>query len=234
MTKTGAVGSETGSGAPGAPISSPSAAFAALVRSVATDLLEARDALNRLDGVAGDGDLGLTVATAARALLELAPTLAELEEADAIRRCGTEIARRAPSTGGTLIAFAFMAAAKAAVDPTAPAVQRAAGYLDAAARSIAERGRVGPGHRTMLDALRPAADAVRAAADANDNVVTAASAAANAADEGATGTTSMAAKVGRAGWLPERAAGSEDAGARLIALAAAAAARRVASAQDER
>jgi hypothetical protein len=39
----------------------------------------------------------------------------------------------------------------------------------------------------------------------------------------------MDAKVGRAGWLAERAAGSEDAGARLIAIAAAAAARRVAS-----
>jgi hypothetical protein len=32
--------------------------FAALVTAVATDLLEARDELNRLDGVAGDGDLG--------------------------------------------------------------------------------------------------------------------------------------------------------------------------------
>ena len=91
------------------------AAFAALVRAVATDLLDRKDELNRLDGVAGDGDLGLTVSTGARALLDLAPSLEDLPEADAIRRCGTEIARRAPSTGGTLIAFALMAAAKAAV-----------------------------------------------------------------------------------------------------------------------
>jgi hypothetical protein len=35
----------------------------------------------------------------------------------------------------------------------------------------------------------------------------------------------MAAKVGRAGWLAERAAGHEDAGARLVALALGAAAR---------
>jgi hypothetical protein len=32
----------------------------------------------------------------------------------------------------------------------------------------------------------------------------------------------MAAKVGRAGWLAERAAGHEDAGARLVALVLAA------------
>jgi dihydroxyacetone kinase len=211
------------------PLAGPGAALATLVRAVATDLLAARDELNRLDGVAGDGDLGLTVTTAARALIELAPTLAELEEADAIRRCGTELARRAPSTGGTLLAFAFMAAGKAGVDPAAPPVERAAGYLDAAARSIAERGRVAPGERTMLDALRPAADAVRSAADAGADVATAAGLAAQAADDGARATMSMDAKVGRAGWLAERAAGSEDAGARLIAIGAAAAARRVPS-----
>jgi len=221
---------DDGPHASGVQLAGPAAAFASLVRSVATDLLEARDELNRLDGVAGDGDLGLTVTTAARALIELAPTLAELEEADAIRRCGTELARRAPSTGGTLLAFAFMAAGKAGVDPGAPPVERAAGYLDAAAGTIAERGRVSPGDRTLLDALRPAADAVRAAADAAADIASAARDAAQAADDGARATASMDAKVGRAGWLAERAAGSEDAGARLIAIAAAAVARRLAAA----
>lgn len=200
------------------------AALAALIRTVATDLLEGKDELNRLDGVAGDGDLGLTVSTGARALLDLAPTLEELPEADAIRRCGTEIARRAPSTGGTLIAFALMAASRALVAPDATAVGRAAAYLEAAADSIAQRGQVEPGDRTMLDALRPAAEVVRAAADRGDDVASAASAAASAADEGATATATMAAKVGRAGWLADRAAGSEDAGARLVAMAIRAAA----------
>lgn len=193
------------------------AAFAAVLRAVATDLLDHRDELNRLDGVAGDGDLGLTVTTGARALLELAPTLEELPEADAIRRCGTEIARRAPSTGGTLIAFAFMAAAKAEVPDDARAVERAAAYLGAAADSIAQRGQVGPGDRTMLDALRPAADALRDAAERGDDPGSGAAAAADAADEGAKATASMPAKVGRAGWLADRAAGTEDAGARLVA-----------------
>ena len=195
------------------------AAFAALVRAVATDLLDRKDELNRLDGVAGDGDLGLTVSTGARALLDLAPTLEELAEADAIRRCGTEIARRAPSTGGTLIAFAFMAAAKADIVATASAVERAAAYLEAAAESVAQRGQVEVGDRTMLDALRPAAEAVRAAAERGDDAASAARAAALAAEEGAAATATMAAKVGRAGWLADRAAGHEDAGARLVALA---------------
>lgn len=203
----------------------PSAGLAGLIVAIATELLDHRDELNRLDGVAGDGDLGLTVTAAARALMELAPTFAELPEAEAIRKCGTEIARRAPSTGGTLIAFALMAAAKAPVAADAPVLDRAAGYLDAAAGSIAQRGHVAVGDRTMLDALRPAVDAVRRAADRGGSATEAALDAATAADQGAKGTATMAAKVGRAGWLAERAAGHEDAGARLVALAFSAAAR---------
>lgn len=202
-----------------------SAGFVRLIEAVATDLVSHRDELNRLDGVAGDGDLGLTVSTACRALLELAPSLADLPEAEAIRKCGLEIARRAPSTGGTLIAFALMGAAKSPIAAGAPPVARAAGYLEAVAATIALRGQVAPGDRTMLDALQPAAEAMRAAAAAGLSPGDAARAAAEAADDGATATAMMAAKVGRAGWLAERAAGHEDAGARLIALAFAAAAR---------
>jgi dihydroxyacetone kinase-like protein len=204
----------------------PSDRFVNLLEAVARALPEHRDELNRLDGVAGDGDLGLTVEAACKAMVELAPTLRELPEAESIGRCGREIARRAPSTGGTLVAFAFMAAGKAGIDPALSGPERAAGYLEAAAASIAQRGQVGVGDRTMLDALRPAADAVRAAADAARAAAEAAEDGARAADEGARATTSMAAKVGRAGWLANRAAGNEDAGARLVALAFRAAATR--------
>jgi len=201
------------------------AGVAGLVVAVATDLLGARDELNRLDGVAGDGDLGLTVTNASRALIELAPSLADLSEGDAVRRCGTEIARKAPSTGGTLIAFALMAAAKAAVEPEAPTAERIAAYLEAAAASIGQRGQVATGDRTMLDALAPATAAARRVADAGGAVSELAREAAAAADSGASATATMAAKVGRAGWLADRAAGHEDAGARLVAMAFAAAAR---------
>jgi dihydroxyacetone kinase-like protein len=213
---------EVGGG--GRPIGA-SAGLVSIVRAIATDLLDRKDELNRLDAVAGDGDLGLTMTAAANALLELAPSLEALPEADAIRRCGTEVARRAPSTGGTLIAFALMAAAKADVAPGAPPLERAAAYLDAAAASVAQRGRVEPGDRTMLDALGPATDTIRRAADTGLDGAAAVREAAAAADAGARSTATMAAKVGRAGWLADRAAGHEDAGARLVALAFAAARR---------
>jgi dihydroxyacetone kinase len=197
-----------------------------LIVAIADGLAAQRDELNRLDGVAGDGDLGLTASTAADALRELlaTPEFASLSEGEAIRRCGRELASKAPSTGGTLLAFALMAAGKAEVDPAAPPVARAAAYLRVAAETLAARGSVKAGDRTMLDALLPAVEAIEQAAAAGATPAAAARAAAEAADAGARATASMAPTVGRAAWLADRARDHQDAGARLIAMALAAAA----------
>jgi dihydroxyacetone kinase len=195
-----------------------------LLAAVATSLAADRDRLNRLDGVAGDGDLGVTVTLAAEAIAGIVPEIRGLSVPDALRRVGTEIARKAPSTSGTLVAFAFLAAGRvahaAAEDPGAGAIP----YLEAATRSIAERGKVSVGDRTMLDALQPAVDGYRSAIERGEPVADAVRAAAAAADEGARATASMAPTVGRAAWLGDRARGHEDAGARLVAMAFRAAA----------
>jgi dihydroxyacetone kinase-like protein len=194
-----------------------------IVVALAGGLTDARELLNRLDGVAGDGDLGLTAGRAAEALVEVAPTLADLPPGEALKSIGMVLARRAPSTGGTLLAFACLAAAR--VEPAAEAPAFAvADRLDAARDEIARRGKVQPGDRTMLDALAPAAAAFREAAEAGSGVAASLAAAAAAADRGATSTMDMDATTGRAGWLADRARGHEDAGARLIALIFAAAA----------
>ena len=56
-------------------------ALTALIAGVAEDLAAARDELNRLDGVAGDGDLGITVAAGCAALQALLPEVADEEPA---------------------------------------------------------------------------------------------------------------------------------------------------------
>jgi phosphoenolpyruvate---glycerone phosphotransferase subunit DhaL len=209
-------------------VSADGAGLAALLGAVLADLEGSRDELNRIDGIAGDGDLGITVAGASLAVRELLPAIGTLPLPEALRRVGLEIARRAPSTAGTLVAFAFLAAAKVEPAPGAGAGETAAALLDAAERSVRERGRVGPGDRTMLDALAPAAVAFRATIEAGDGEAAAAAAAARAASAGAAATSAMEATVGRAGWLRERAQGHPDAGAVLVALAFEAASRALA------
>ena len=198
-----------------------------VVAAVAASLVDAREELNRLDGIAGDGDLGLTAGRAAEALVELAPSLAALDAPAAARAVGMAPARRAPSTGGTLIAFACLAAGK--VDPAgvAPGLPMLAALLGAGRDELAARGKVETGDRTMLDALAPAVAAVRSAANRGGTIEAALTDAAAAADAGAAATADMAATTGRAGWLADRARGHEDAGARLIAITFAAAARAV-------
>jgi dihydroxyacetone kinase len=197
----------------------PSDGLADLLVAVAGVLAGRRDELNRLDGVAGDGDLGVTVSLASEALVAIAPDIRDLAIPEALRQIGTEIARRAPSTSGTLVAFSFLAAGRAGAVEAGGDGPRAIPYLEAAARSIAERGKVAVGDRTMLDALTPAIDAFRSSIERGDTVSEAARAAATAADEGARQTAAMTATVGRAAWLGERARDHEDAGARLVAMA---------------
>ena len=94
--------------------------------------------------------------------------------------------------------------------PTLWGVVRA---LEAATGAIAALGRSGPGDKTMLDALLPAAAALRASAIASADLREALSRAVEAADRGAEGTRPLVARRGRASYLGERSAGHLDPGA---------------------
>jgi dihydroxyacetone kinase len=197
-----------------------------LIRAVAVDVVAARDELNSLDSVAGDGDLGITLATGAEAILSIVPELEGLPPGPILGRIGSELARRIPSTAGTLLAGAFLAAAKVAGSGHAPVLAATvADMLEAAESGIARRGKAAPGDKTMLDALDPAVRSLRVAAGAGVSLSLALRGAAEAAELGAQATKAMVPRVGRAAWLAERSAGHEDAGARAISIMLAAVAK---------
>ncbi len=205
------------------------------IQTIANDVLAARAELNRLDGIAGDGDLGATMALGAGALLAALPELQLLDIDAALRRCGSELARKAPSTCGTLLATACLRAAAAGAESAGPdetPTARLARLVSAGLSGIQQRGKANLGDKTLLDALAPAADALTAAASDGRTLGAALAAAAAAAQAGAAATTSMRARVGRAGWLADRSEGHQDAGAWLIALLFASAARHVGGTAD--
>jgi phosphoenolpyruvate---glycerone phosphotransferase subunit DhaL len=199
----------------------------AALRAGAERVTESADELNRLDGAAGDGDLGVTMTIAASSVLALLPELEGRDVAEILRACGAQIARDAPSTSGTLVATGLLAAGRAAAEGNDVRIEV---LLDAAAQGIAARGGADAGDKTMLDALLPAAAAAADAAARGDAPELVLRAAADAAETGAAATAEMTPRHGRAGWLAERAAGSVDAGARLVALVLAAAAAAIAPA----
>ena len=75
------------------------------------------------------------------------------------------------------------------------------------------------GHRTMLDALLPAAEAMRAATASGSPAAAALAAAASAAEAGAEATKTMVAAAGRASYVPKEVISSvPDPGAMAVAL----------------
>jgi len=199
-------------------------ALAEIIRSVAAAVVAARDELNRLDGVAGDGDLGITMGAAAEAATE-AVNRSEGDAPDVLlRRLGLAIAAKAPSTGGTLLASALLGAARVAPEEDESVVAGIARRVRAAQLAIEARGGAKVGDKSMLDALVPAVEALDRDARAEEPLHEALAHAAAAAQDGAWATKGLTPRVGRAGWLVERSIGSEDAGAHLVALVFAAAA----------
>ena len=196
--------------------------------AVAADVEAAADELNRLDAAAGDGDLGVTMTRAAEAARSVVGELDQSDIQGSLRRLGTEIARRAPSTSGTLLATGLLRASRVELGDVidGPA---ASALLDAAVAGIVERGKASPGDKTMLDALVPAADALRRAAGQGVGLTEALAESALAARAGAEATVAMRPSIGRAAWMPDRSVGHVDAGAYLAGLILGSLARQAAT-----
>ena len=216
-----------------------------LVRALtaAASALEASaDELNRLDGFAGDGDLGITMSEASRALKDVLAANQDMGGGPLLSACGAAIARKAPSTSGTLVATGFLRAAKAvtgtAVTGTAgtdaggtdaggtgvEALERA---FAAATLGIQARGKAAPGDRTLVDGLDAVCTSLRESLAAGHTLTDALHFAAAAASAAADRTVGMEPKVGRASWVPQRAIGHPDAGCAMLAIATQAAAAEV-------
>jgi D-erythrulose 4-kinase len=189
----------------------------------AADAVDAsRDELCRIDAVAGDGDHGVTMTLAARAVrgvLEETPD--DGEPADLLARLAVAVG----SVGGAigpLWATGLLRVAttlRARPEPLGPmTIADARRCAEAAEAGIAALGGAKPGDKTILDAVDPLAAALRDAEAAGADLGTALQTAVAAAADGAASTVDMVATVGRASRLGERGRGSPDPGATSFAI----------------
>jgi hypothetical protein len=93
-----------------------------------------------------------------------------------------------------------------------------AGYFERSIDEIMKRGGAKPGDKTMLDALVPAVAALKQAAEERADIVSALSAAAEAAEAGKERTRQFVARFGKASTMGDRSLGYPDAGALSITL----------------
>jgi dihydroxyacetone kinase-like protein len=163
-------------------------------------------ALTRLDTVLGDGDHGDNLVIGFRAVDALLADLPpDTPPGELLRAVGHRLVAAVGGASGPLYGTAFLEAGARAGD--GPAIDPAAfsAMLDAAATGVARRGRCAVGDKTILDALRPAADTLTTTGSW--------AAAVAAAARGAHATRPLVARRGLALRLGERSAGHLDPGA---------------------
>lgn len=180
--------------------------------AVITSLLANEARLTDLDSRAGDGDLGSSLARGAEAMRAL-PASAWYTPASALAATGQALRRAIGGSSGPFYACALVRAAQLLDGVERPTLAQWAEAFDGGVQALAELGGAQPGQRTMLDALRPAADALLAGAQAGASPTQAFAAALAAARQGAEATAGMLPAQGRASYLGERARGIPDGGA---------------------
>jgi ATP-dependent dihydroxyacetone kinase len=167
-------------------------------------LMESEADLNALDAKSGDGDTGSTLAGAARALLTALERMPLADHTQLYRAIGQELSQTMGGSSGVLLAIFFTAAGDAASggQPRVAALKEGLNRMQTI-------GGAQLGDRTMVDALKPALDAL------DDGYA----AAAEAAREGAVHTSTIVkAKVGRASYInAEQLQGHIDPGAEAVA-----------------
>jgi ATP-dependent dihydroxyacetone kinase len=187
------------------------------VRAVAEALVAAEERLTELDGAAGDGDLGINMTRGAVALLAL-PVSAWATPESALSAIGDALRRAIAGSSGAFYATALLRAARRLANDPAPSLAAWAAALSAAVDAVSELGGAKPGDRTMVDALRPAADALAEAARTGRTAGDAWAAVIAAAEAGADATARMHPRLGRASYLGERAVGMPDGGAVAVVV----------------
>ena len=200
------------------------AAVTVWLRVYAAEVAVRRDELTALDAAIGDADHGVNMD---RGMQAVAAKLAgdggqgaggpgesgPGELGPLFKAAGMTLVSTVGGAAGPLYGTLFLEMGKAAGERTALSPGEWAEVLDAGVAGVRIRGKAGPGDKTMVDALLPAAEALRTAAGSGASLAEALRAAAGAAEAGMLATTPLVARKGRASYLGERSAGHQDPGA---------------------
>ncbi|WP_433869886.1 dihydroxyacetone kinase subunit DhaL [Saccharopolyspora sp. CA-218241] len=192
------------------------------LRAGAESIAEHRDELVALDREIGDADHGENMDRGFRAVVSAVTSTPPETPGAVLKSAATVLISTVGGASGPLYGTALLRAASAVGDAAELDGAGVAKALEAASGGVVARGKAVAGDKTMLDALSPAVEAAKAAADSGATPREVLTAAAEAAAEGARGTGELVARKGRASYLGERSAGHVDPGARSTALLLAA------------
>jgi dihydroxyacetone kinase-like protein len=198
----------------------------AWLRELAAVYGQARDKLTALDAAIGDADHGINME---RGFSAVAADLAASPPADiaaALKAAAMTLIRTVGGAAGPLYGTFFLRASTACVGKQELSSADWLAAFRQGVEGVRQRGKAGPGDKTMLDALLPAAQAMEEALAEGLGLPDMLWRAEQAAKAGMEGTIPLQARKGRASYLGERSIGHQDPGAtsaHLLVKAAAAA-----------
>lgn len=188
----------------------------AVLKEVLCDALlsleAARDELRDLDAAIGDGDLGITVTSGARAVREAIKALPEdAAVAELLRASAKQFGTANPSTFSALISGGLLAASKEVTEVMEVDGEISLKILKSLFESIRVRGKSSLGDKTILDAIHPALEVLQKNLDAGTERVLVLMI--EAVEQSIKESAALISQRGRAAWVGERTIGHPDGGA---------------------
>ncbi|GHH72778.1 dihydroxyacetone kinase subunit L [Streptomyces sulfonofaciens] len=181
------------------------------------------DRLTALDSPIGDADHGSNLLRGFRAVIATLDEQHPDTPGAVLAVAGRRLVSTVGGASGPLYGTLLRRTGKALGDAVEVDRDELAEALRTGVDAVAGLGGATPGDKTMLDALVPAATALR----------TSFAAAREAAEQGALATTPMLARKGRASYVGERSIGHQDPGATSSALLVAALAETAGASGEE-
>ncbi len=195
------------------------ATITAWMTEIAVAVRAQRDRLTQLDAAIGDGDHGTNMVRGFDAVEQaLAGQGGDLPPGQLLILSGKTLVAKVGGASGPLWGSALRRAGRSRGDAAEIDGAQLAAAVDAALAAIKELGAAVVGDKTIVDALEPAAAALRDAAGTGQPLSGSVAAAAAAAEEGARATMPLQARKGRASYLGQRSIGHQDPGATSTAL----------------
>ena len=172
-----------------------------------------------LDAIAGDGDHGRGMVRGAAACLAAAQRAVDVgADAPTTLRHGAEAwADRGAGTSGALWGAGLLAVADQLPDDASVTAADIVSGIAQARQAIADIGGARVGDKTLVDALEPFATTLQEKHDGGADLPSAWSAAVEAAEQAATATAEITARMGRSRVLGDKSLGTPDPGATSLA-----------------
>jgi dihydroxyacetone kinase-like protein len=187
--------------------------FIAWIKDYAAVIAENKDYLTGLDSAIGDADHGINMNRGFQAVLAKLPAFANQDIGSVAKNIGMVLISTVGGASGPLYGSFFMQISKETTGKLELTLNDWTTALDSAVNGVIMRGKASLGDKTMLDTLIPALNTLKECSTNGTSLAEALSTSEKAAQQGMLSTTPLIAKKGRASYLGERSAGTQDPGA---------------------